>query len=98
MNITNVKAMVAKVATVGLVAAAFLVASPAKANAQVSFGVRVGGPVYGYGHVRPVYAPPVYGYGYARPGYGYYGHPYGWDRRHEEFVRHEEWNRYHGYR
>ena len=72
----NLKAIALKLATLGTLAAAFFVASPAKANAQVSFGVRVGGPVvYPYGHVRPYYAPPVYG-GYGYYGHAYYGHPY----------------------
>ena len=83
----NIKTIALKLATLGTLAAAFIVASPAKANAQVSFGVRVGGPVvYPYGHAR-YYAPPVYRYG------GYYGHPYGWER-HEAFIRHEERERY----
>ncbi len=78
----NIKATALKLATLGALAAAFVVASPAKADAQVSFGVRVGGPVYPYGHARPYYAPPAYG-GYYGGGYygggyyggGYYGHP-----------------------
>ncbi len=82
----NIKATALKLATLGTLAAAFVVASPARANAQVSFGVRVGPPVYGYRHAYPVYAPRVYG--------GYYGRPYyGWDR-HEAFLRHEERERY----
>ena len=95
MKIANVKSLVAKLSTVGLVAAACVLASPAKANAQVQFGVGVhfGGPVYRSGPVvvapRPIYAPPVYGYGYG--GYGY-AHPrfdpYSW-QRHEYYVRHE---------
>ena len=74
----NIKIAALKLATFGTLAAAFVVASPAKADAQVSFGVRVGPPVvYGYGHVRPYYAPPVYGYP------GYYGRPsYGWHHEH----------------
>ena len=80
----NIKATALKLATLGALAAAFVVASPARADAQVSFGVRVGPPVVlGYGHVRPVYAPREYGY----PGYygGYYGHPY-YGYRHEHFY------------
>ena len=76
MKITNVKAMVAKVLTVGFLAAAFVVAAP-KAEAQVRFGVRFGAPVYVA--PRPVYvAPRFYGYGY--------GYPYGF--RHDEFRYH----------
>ena len=50
MKITNVKAMVAKVMTVGMLAGAFVLAAPAKAQAQVAFGVQVGGgyPTYDY--------------------------------------------------
>jgi hypothetical protein len=40
MKITNVKAMVAKGVTVGLLAGAFVLAAPAKADAQ-QFGVAV---------------------------------------------------------
>jgi hypothetical protein len=89
MKITNVKAMVAKMFTVGLLAAAVVIAAPSKAEAQVGIGVRIGparGPVF-RGPV--VVAPrPVYGYGY---GYGphFYGRPYGWDHR-EGFYRHED--------
>ena len=82
MKLTNVKAMVAKVFTVGLLAGAFAIAAPTKADAQVAFGVRVG-PVAVY-HRPPVYVGPAYPYGY---GYGYgfrpgfYGRPYGFDHR-----------------
>ena len=47
MKVTNVKAMVAKGVTVGLLAAAFVLAAPAKAQAQVV--VQVGYPHYVYG-------------------------------------------------
>jgi hypothetical protein len=47
MKITNVKAMVIKGVTVGLLAGAFVLAAPAKADAQVF--VRVGYPHYVYG-------------------------------------------------
>ena len=47
MKITNVKAMVAKGVTVGLLAGAFVFAAPAKAQAQVV--VQVGYPHYVYG-------------------------------------------------
>jgi hypothetical protein len=54
MKITNVKAMVAKGVTVGLLAGAFVLAAPAKADAQqFAVGVQVGYPQYGYyDHVR----------------------------------------------
>jgi hypothetical protein len=47
MKITNVKAMVAKGVTVGLLAGAFVLAAPAKANAQQFAVVQVGYPHYG---------------------------------------------------
>ncbi len=51
MTISNVKAMVAKVATAGLLAGAFVMAAPVKAEAQpVRFGVEVGHPQYGFYH------------------------------------------------
>jgi len=84
VNANSFKAMVAKVFTVGLLAGAVAIAAPTKAQAQVSFGVRVGpargyyGPVYR----RPVYvAPPVYG-GFYGPGfYGPRFDRYAWDHR-----------------
>ena len=49
MKLTSVKAMVAKAMTVGMLAGAFMLASPAKAQAQaVTFGVQIGYPPYGY--------------------------------------------------
>jgi len=54
MKITNVKAMVAKGVTVGLLAGAFVLAAPAKANAQQFAVVQVGYPHYGY------YGPDYY--------------------------------------
>lgn len=87
MKITDVKAMVAKMFTVGLVAAAIVVAAPTKAEAQVSFGVRVGPPVAYYGNG---YSNPQYGYGNQQ--YGYYGRDY--DReRHEAMERRRDWER-----
>ena len=51
MTISNVKAMVAKVLTAGVLAGAVMMAAPAKADAQaVRFGVQVGYPQYGYYH------------------------------------------------
>ncbi|SNS23506.1 hypothetical protein SAMN05421770_101104 [Granulicella rosea] len=82
MTITNVKAMVAKVLTVGVLAGAVVMAAPAKAEAQgFAVGVRFGAPV------RPVYvAPRYYGPRYVVPAYGYgYGYRHdGWayDRYH----------------
>ena len=49
MKVMNVKAMVAKVMTVGLLAGAFAVAAPVKADAQgFAVGVQVGYPRYDY--------------------------------------------------
>ncbi len=84
MKTANWKAALAKVFTVGLIAAA-AVAAPSKAGAQVSFGVRIGGPVYVappyrrpvYVAPAPVYVGPAYGYGY----YGRDSHSHAWDRR-----------------
>ena len=79
MKLTNVKAMFTKVAMVGLVAGAIALAAPAKADAQVVVGV---------------------GFGYPHPGY-YYGPDYyarlrfEQERRHAEWVRVHEYDRYH---
>ncbi|MBB5342222.1 hypothetical protein [Tunturibacter empetritectus] len=81
MKITNVKAMVAKGVTVGLLAGAFVLAAPAKADAQqFAVGVRAGYPAY---------------YGY--PAYRYYGPDYYARRRFEQERRHDEWVRAHEY-
>ncbi|WP_158944651.1 hypothetical protein [Granulicella sp. S190] len=81
MKITNVKAMVAKGVTVGLLAGAFVLAAPAKAQAQqFAVGVRVGYPQYGYGYYGPDY--------YARLRFEQ-------ERRHAEWVRAHEFQRYH---
>ncbi|GAA3756668.1 hypothetical protein [Terriglobus aquaticus] len=57
-------------------AGALLFAAPKKAEAQVSFGISVGRPVYGYGYGYRPYYPAPYAYGYPAPVYGYYGRPY----------------------
>jgi hypothetical protein len=103
MTITNVKAMIAKTMTAGLLAGAFFLASPSKAQAQASWGVHVGVPV------QTVYAEPQYGY--AQPEYGYYGggRRYEAERRfeaqrryqierHEQWERREQWERQQAYR
>jgi hypothetical protein len=80
MKITNVKAMVAKGVTVGLLAGAFVLAAPAKANAeQFAVGVQVGYPNY-HGYYGPDY--------YARLRFEQ-------ERRHAEWVRSQEFYRYH---
>jgi hypothetical protein len=77
MKITNVKAMVAKGVTVGLLAGAFVLAAPAKANAQQLAVVQVSYPHRYYG--------PDY---YARLRFEQ-------ERRHAEWVRAHEYQRYH---
>jgi len=80
MKITNVKAMVAKGVTVTLLAGAFALAVPAKADAQqLAVGVRVGYPNY-YGSYGPDY--------HARLRFER-------ERRHAEWVRYHEFERYH---
>jgi hypothetical protein len=81
MKSTNVKALVAKVMTVGLLAGAFVMAAPAKADAQ-QFGAVV---AVGYPH-----------YDYSRRDYVEFQRREA-IRRHDEWVRHEEWLRAHRY-
>ena len=76
INALNLKAVFTKAAIVGAVAGAALLATPAKANAQVAIGIHFGHrPVYVA--PAPYYAPPVY----AAPAYGYYGPRVVYDRR-----------------
>jgi hypothetical protein len=79
MKITNVKAMVAKGIAVTLLAGAFAMVAPAKANAQEVAVVRAGYPHY-YGYYGPDY--------YARLRFEQ-------ERRHAEWVRAHEYARYH---
>ena len=80
MKLTNVKAMVAKGVTVALLAGAFAMVAPAKAEAQqFAVGVRVGYPVYVGGYYGPDY--------YARLRFE--------ERRHAEWVRAHEYERFH---
>jgi hypothetical protein len=74
MKLSNGKTMLKKVITVGLLAVAVALASPAKANAAVV--VSVGAPYYGYGY-------------YGRPGY-YERLRIEEARRHEAWVRAHE--------
>ena len=97
MTRTQVKTMVGKVMTVGLLAGAFVMAAPAKAKAQgVSFGVQLGGPVYS-------------GYGDGRRGYWEHERREAYERqlaferqqawlRQQDFLRHEAWEREHRFR
>jgi outer membrane scaffolding protein for murein synthesis (MipA/OmpV family) len=80
MKITNVKAMMVKSVTVSLLAGAVALAAPAKAQAQqFVVGVGVGASYYGY------YGPDYY----ARLRIEQER------RRHEEWVRAHEFERYH---
>ena len=104
MNSTNgsssgFKAMVAKGLTVGLLAGAFVLAAPTKAQAQFAIGVQVGGPHYDY-------ARQDYYDGGRR---GYYEHERLDQERREiarqqaferqrEFDQHLAWQRAHDYR
>ena len=98
MKIANAKGLVTKLMITGLAAAAFVVASPSKAQAQgFAIGVHVG---------QPAYAPA---YAYDRDGYRHDRDDF---RRNEEFrerearefrereareayIRHEQWEREH---
>ena len=62
MKLTNVKAMVAKSLAVVLLAGAFVLAAPAKADAQqFAIGVQFGAPVYnGYNNGNDFYARQRY--------------------------------------
>ena len=74
MKIANVKSMVMKGVTVGLLAGAFALAAPAKANAAVVVGVGVGYPHYAYGYGPAYYGPGYYGrWHHPIPVYRYYG-------------------------
>jgi hypothetical protein len=80
MKIANVKAMVAKGVTVGLLAGAFALAAPAKADAQqFAVGVQIGYPHYDYAR-RGYYDHPRFvqerrhdEWARSRYHYGYYG-------------------------
>jgi len=77
MRIQNVKAMVTKVVTLGLLAGAFAMAAPVKAQAQ-EYGVRVqfGNPYYRnhYDHIRVEEYRRHDDWAYSHP---YSTHPYG---------------------
>ncbi len=81
MKLSNLKAAAAKVFTVGLLAGAVALAAPSKAEAQVAFGVRIGGPVYAHGYYGP--RPYVAPYGY----YGYAPRHFYYDRWHRGYWR-----------
>lgn len=92
MTSANVKAMVAKMLTVGFLAVAVAIAAPTKAQAQWSVGVRVGpAAYYGAGNQYPVAVAPGPAYGYEGQanyyGQGNYGRGYDDDRRAMYFRR-----------
>lgn len=81
-----------------VVGAAALTAATPAANAQVAFGVTVGGPRY-YAPVpapRPVYRPYVYEPGFAA--YGYAPGGYWAQRRQEDWRARAAWDRRHNER
>ena len=82
MRISNVKAMVAKVITAGLLAGVFVMAAPMKAEAQqFSFGIST---------ITPAYGP--------YDGYQYYGNHEDHERReYFERLRNEEYQRQQAY-
>lgn len=81
MKLANVKSMVAKGVTVALLTGAFAMVAPVKAEAQqFAVGVRVGYPPYARGYYGPDY--------YARLRFEQ-------ERRHAEWVRAHEYQRYH---
>ena len=88
MNITNVKAMVAKMFTVGLLAGAVVIAAPNKAQAQIGIGVRIGSVYH-----QPVYEAPVYGYPQGDRGYYEARERAEWQRR-QAYLQHEQEERF----
>jgi guanyl-specific ribonuclease Sa len=86
-TIARIRGLVAKAMLAGMAAGAFMIASPAKAQAQkIVVGVRAGGPFYG-----------------SRAGFGFDRRQEFLQReefvRREAFLRHEEWlraQRFHG--
>ena len=91
MKLTNVKAMVAKVMTVGMLGGALVLAAPAKAQAQgLTLGVQVGYPAYGYG--RDYYERPRC----ERERREAFLREQAWER-HQAWLRHQAWEREHRY-
>jgi hypothetical protein len=85
--ITNVKAMVARVMTVGLLGGAFVLGAPAKAQAQVAIGVQIGGPQYDYNR-RDYYERLRYEQAQAE-----YARQQAWAQQ-QAWARHEAWERH----
>jgi len=95
MTSKNVKTMVAKMFTVGFLAAAVVMAAPAKAEAQWGVGVRIGpAPYYGPAYHRPIVVAPAPVYGFYGP--HFYGRGYDFDRL--EVFFHRDFDRRHDFR
>ncbi len=98
MKLTNVKAMVAKSLTVGLLAGAFVLAAPAKADAQIAIGVQFGAPVYdGYNDYYARQRYEQYRRQQAFEAQQAYARQQAW-AQHEAWERREAWEREHDYR
>lgn len=79
-------------------AGALLFAAPKKADAQVSFGISVGHPYYGYGYgYRPYYSGYNRPYAYGYPAYGYPAYGYGYHYAPRPYY-HAYYGRPYGYR
>jgi hypothetical protein len=82
----RLKGMFTKVVVAGVLAGAGLFAAPKQTAAQgfsVQFGVAH---PYARPYYGPVYVPPAYGPGFYA------------ERRHEEWLQHERWDREHSFR
>ncbi len=91
MKLTSVKAMVAKAMTVGMLAGAFVLATPAKAQAQqFGVGVQVGYPAYGYS--RNYYERLRF----ERERRDAFLRQQAWERQ-QAWLHHETWERDHRY-
>lgn len=87
---------IAKWMTGAALAGALMFAAPKKADAQVSFGISVGRPAYGYGYApRPYYGGYYRPYAYGYPAYGYPAYGYGYAPRP---YYHAYYGRPYGYR
>lgn len=103
MKLTNVKSLVTKSLTVGLLAGAFVLAAPAKANAQVAIGVQFGAPVYdGYNDYYARQRWEQYRRQQAYEAQQEYARQQAWAQheaweRHEAIERREAWERQQAY-
>ena len=90
-KLTCMKGKAVRVLAASALAGAVLsAAAPAAQAQQFGIGVQFGGPRY---YAPPPPPPRVYG-GYVQ-GYGPGYRPYYGDWRYRNYVRHEEWDRYH---